>query len=527
MDVAASAGVGSLTRGSASLGGGYAYRSAWLPADEQQRSFSAQWPVSHFRWSEVGLTFLSASSGVVNVDLLGPWEMSPSGTLYRQEVLWDDLRAVGAAISNGSFEVVTSGSPDGWANPWGGAVILDGPAVEGRHSARVWHDRRLRVVLAVIGGRPVTLRAWARAQLPEGFVDNPRIRSATTPAHQAARRFKRGINFSNFFEAPAGEDWGGGPLGTSDFSAVRAEGFDHVRLPVSWNYHTGPGPDYVISNAFFVRVDTVVTGLLAQGINVVLNLHHFNEFYADPAARSNQLFALWDQVGAHYRNQTDALAFEILNEPHDAATTEVMNGIYDALLPRIRRSNPHRTILVGPGQWNGISELAGLRLPANDSNLVVTVHNYAPFYFTHQGATWTGSSTATTNVVYPGPPPAPVIPHPSTTGDVGVVAWFAAYNTLPLPENPCSSNAFDRAFQFARDWSDFYGRPIYVGEFGAYSLSDDASRARFYREMRESMERHGLGWAAWDWKSGFHYWDRAANASSPGLREALFTAPVN
>ncbi len=126
----------------------------------------------------------------------------------------------------------------------------------------------------------------------------------------------------------------------------------------------------------------MVTGLLAQGINVVLNLHHFNEFYADPAARSNQLVALWDQLAVHYSNQPDALAFEILNEPHDAATTEVMNGIYDVLLPRIRRSNPHRTILVGPGQWNGISELAGLRLPANDSNLVVTVHNYAPFYFT-------------------------------------------------------------------------------------------------------------------------------------------------
>ncbi len=244
LDLSASASVGALTGGSAALGGGYAHRGIWLPAGEQPRSYSAQWPVTHFRWSEVGLSFLPASNGVVSVDLLGPWVMSPGGTIYRQEILWDDIRAEGAVISNGSFEAVTSGLPVGWANPWGGAVVLDGSVVEGRTSARVWHDRRLRVVLAVTGGQPVALRARARAALPDGLVDNPRIPGARTRAHQAARRFMRGINFSNFFEAPAGEDWGGGPLGTSDFAAVRAEGFDHIRLPVSWNYHTGPGPDY-------------------------------------------------------------------------------------------------------------------------------------------------------------------------------------------------------------------------------------------------------------------------------------------
>lgn len=525
LDVVASASVGSLTGGSATLGGGYASRMNWVPESDQPLTYSASWPITHIRWNQIGLTLMPASNGVLTVDLLGQWEMSPDGSIYCQEVLWDVITAEGATITNGSFEVVSGGVPVGWSNPWGGAVALESPAVDGTNSVAVWHDRRLRTAVAVTGGQEVTLRAWARARVPADFVDNPRLSSTDTPAHRAARRFMRGVNFSNYFEAPAGEDWGGGPLSASDFDAVRAEGFDHVRLPVSWNYHTGPAPEYVISNAFFARVDALVTGLLARGVNVLLNEHHFGDFYSNPAAWSNKLFAIWDQLAAHYSNQTDALAFEIINEPNDAATTELMNGVYAAILPRIRASNPQRTIFVGPGKWNGVGELSDMRLPANDSNLIVTVHNYAPFYFTHQGAEWTGTSTATTNVVYPGPPPAPVSPHPAAAGDSGVASWFEAYNTLPLAENPCSSNSFDGAFQFARAWSDYYGRPVHVGEFGAYSRGDAASRARFYREMRESMDRNGLGWASWDWKSGFFYWDRNANAPGPGLRNSFFPAP--
>ncbi|HMP76860.1 MAG TPA: glycoside hydrolase family 5 protein [Kiritimatiellia bacterium] len=527
LDVSAQPAVGALTAGAATTGGGSVDRMTWLSPDEQARTCVGYWPIRHFNWTEVGLVFVPQSNGLVTIDLLGPWEMSPTGTIYLQEVLWDAVTATGAMLTNGSFETLASGRPVGWINPWGGPVVVGGEpaAVDGTNHVAAWHDRRLQTTLSVTGGVPVEIRAWARAKLPAGFVDNPRIADPDSAGHRAARRFMRGVNFSNFFEAPAGQDWGGGPLGPADFDAVRALGFDHVRLPVSWNYHTGPGPAHTISNAFFVRVDAVVTGLLARGVNVLLNLHHFNEFYSDPAASTNKLYAIWDQLAAHYSGFPDALAFEILNEPHNNATTEFMNGVYAHLLPRLRQMHPERPMFVGPGQWNGIGELANLRLPADDSNLVVTVHSYAPFFYTHQGATWAGTQPYTTNVVYPGPPPAPVTPHPVSAQDPSVVAWFDQYNTLPTAQNPCSSNAFAGALDLAREWSAYYGRPVHVGEFGAYGTSDPASRVRFYREMREAMDRRGLGWASWDWKAGFHFWDRSTNGPAPGMREAFFPTP--
>lgn len=45
-------------------------------------------------------------------------------------------------------------------------------------------------------------------------------------------------------------------------------------------------------------------------------------------------------------------------------------------------------VIVGPTEWNAVGKLAEPELP-DDPNLIVTVHYYDPFAFTHQGAEWT------------------------------------------------------------------------------------------------------------------------------------------
>ena len=239
----------------------------------------------------------------------------------------------------------------------------------------------------------------------------------------------------------------------------------------------------------------------------MINIHHFDDFTSHPKAQTARFLAIWRQVAKHYEKAPAGLAFELLNEPKDAATTEVINPIFAEAIRQIRQIAPRRTIFVGPGRWNSIGELPKLLLPDDDQNLIVTVHTYDPFYFTHQGADWAGPDTKVTGIQFPGPPSRPLVPDPKLKVNSWVLDWIKRYNTEPTATNPSSPVAFQGAIDQAREWSEYYGRPIHIGEFGCFTKADPVSRANYYRSFRESAEKAGIGWAIWDWKAGFHYWN--------------------
>ena len=356
-----------------------------------------------------------------------------------------------------------------------------------------------------------------------------RIVGRDTPAHHAALRFMRGVGVGNYLEYPPNHPARTQTYSASDFSLIHAEGFDHVRVPVAWQLYAGPAPAFTLSTSIFTSVDFMVNAALKEGLGVIVDLHSFVEFMADPQGNQQKFYAIWRQVGAHYSNAPPTVAFELLNEPNGAATTVMMNQTYPEAIRQLRLTNPDRTIFLGPGQWNGMDELkiessASLILPDDDTNLITTVHCYDPYYFTHQGAEWALPDTATIGVVFPGPPPVPLLPDPSITHS-WVLDWFRLYNTRTTDINPSSPQAFRSRFQAVRGWSDYYGRPVHVGEFGCYEKADPQSRLIFYREIRTVMDQQGLGWSMWDWKAGFHYIN-AGQPDPPGMRDAMFPHPV-
>src|SRR5262249_2275809 len=155
----------------------------------------------------------------------------------------------------------------------------------------------------------------------------------------------------------------------------------------------------------------------------------------DPKAHKAKFLALWRQLADHYAKAPEGVAFELLNEPKDAATTTVMNPIYAEAVRLIRQRNPRRTLFRGPANGNQVSQRAHLR-PPDDDNLIVTVHSYDPFYFTHQGATWAGPDVKPlSGIRYPGPPARPLEPPAGAKLRPGVKDWLARYNTLPADQN--------------------------------------------------------------------------------------------
>ena len=368
----------------------------------------------------------------------------------------------------------------------------------------------------------VVVAAASSTFVPSNPPEMKPLTNHNSPAYRAAKRFLRGINLGDYLEASPRYFGRGVTYTAGEFALMRAEGFDHVRVPICWNNYAGSEPEFTLSPEIFARVDFVVTNVLTNHLAVIINLHHFNEFDRDPAGQTEKFLAIWRQIAAHYRNFSDRLAFELDNEPHEAATTSVVNPIYAKAISEIRKTNPGRTIFVEPGNWGGIDELKNLVLPANDANLIVSAHCYEPFHFTHQGAGWAGPDVKVKGILFPGPPAMPLAPDPSLELKPWVLDWIQHYNTLPTERNPSSPAAFTDKLKFARAWSDYYGRPMHVGEFGCYVSADPESRARFLAAFRQALDEQKLGWAMWDWSANFRYWDKQKNQPMPGVREALF-----
>ena len=159
------------------------------------------------------------------------------------------------------------------------------------------------------------------------------------------------------------------------------------------------------------------------------------------------------------------------------------------LLAVVRKTNPTRAVIIGPGQWNGIRALDKLELPAGDRNLIVTIHYYDPFEFTHQGAPWAKGSEK----------------------------WKGRTWTGSEAEQAAIRKSFDKAAA----WAKKHERPVLLGEFGAYQASDMESRARWTRFVAREAERLGFSWAYWEFCSGFGAYDPKAHSWRAKLKTAL------
>ena len=203
----------------------------------------------------------------------------------------------------------------------------------------------------------------------------------------------RGINLGNALEAAHEGDWGV-VLQPGYFSTIHQAGFDTVRVPILWTAHTGPGPGYTMDPAFFQRIDWVVAQARASHLNAILDYHNDGELMKDPAAYGDRFVTIWKQIADHYQAEPDEVLFELLNEPNGKLDAPHWNTLLARALAVIRPTNPTRTVVVGPVQWNSPSRLPDLSLPDDDHHLLATFHYYDPMQFTHQGASWIDGSNA-------------------------------------------------------------------------------------------------------------------------------------
>jgi endoglucanase len=329
------------------------------------------------------------------------------------------------------------------------------------------------------------LLAFGLVIILSGITKTEAAEVATTPdAFAQNQRLGRGVNILGY--DPIWRSREQGRFKAEYFQKLKAAGFSSVRINLHAFRHMDAQNN--MSASWFEVLDWAVNAAQAQGLAVILDLHDFQPLGKDPAGNKEKFLALWRQMAAHYQNAPATVLFEVLNEPHEKLTPELWNEYFAEVLQIIRQTNPTRTVIVGPGHWNQIDRLAELKLPENDRNLIVTVHFYEPFPFTHQGASWTDQKDK------------------------------LGFDWKGTPEETAALN---RAFDKAVAWSKAHQRPLFLGEFGAYDRGPMDSRVRWTAAVARAAEARGWSWAYWQFDSDFILYDVKREAWVEPILHAL------
>lgn len=305
-------------------------------------------------------------------------------------------------------------------------------------------------------------------------------------AFQQNARLGRGVNILGWDSV--WQDRARGNFKDVHFKLIREAGFNHVRINLHPLRDGKPDANGKLRDEFFSTMDWAIDQSLTNGLLVILDFHDDLAISPDPDGKRKEFLDSWTAIAEHCKNRPDTVLFEILNEPAPKFTHESWAKYWPAALEIIRKSNPSRTVILGPAHWNGVGELDNLKLPNEDQNIIATVHYYNPFPFTHQGTPWTGQK--------------------DKTG----VTWTGS---------EAEKKAVEQDFAKVADWAGKNHRPIYIGEFGSYEKAEMASRILWASYVSRQMEKQGWSWGCWQFANDFALFDMKSQKWVEPLRDAL------
>lgn len=198
--------------------------------------------------------------------------------------------------------------------------------------------------------------------------------------------FSRGVNFSKWFESRNVEEIVFDIFTEKDFTDVKNLGADVIRIPIAFHNFTLDNGDSTINPILLKYIDTAVDWAEKHQIYLIIDNHSYHPINPTDPKVGEILIPVWEQLATRYKDRSEFVVFEILNEPHDIDDA-IWGKIQGDTIEAIRKIDKKHTLIVGGTGFNSIDKM--LKIPKyTDENLIYTFHFYDPHIFTHQGATW-------------------------------------------------------------------------------------------------------------------------------------------
>ena len=316
--------------------------------------------------------------------------------------------------------------------------------------------------------------------------------------------FHRGINLTGWFQTYSAGQIQFTKYNRQDFENIKSLGCDAIRLPINLHAMTKGSPHYTLDPLFFEFLDEVVNWAEALQMHLILDNHTFDPQVGTDPNVGIILEKVWTQMAEHYKNRSELLYYEILNEPHDISDQQ-WNTIQQKVVQAIRAIDTKHFIIIGPANWNSYHNLNEMPI-YEDEKLIYTFHFYDPFVFTHQGATWVNPSMAPlADVPFPYDA-AQMPPFPPSLNGSWIESAFYNYANEGTIEHV--KELIDIAVAFKNNRNV----PVYCGEFGVHiPNSNPEDRVRWYETVRQYLEEKEIPWTLWDYHGGFGLFEEGGN----------------
>ena len=266
--------------------------------------------------------------------------------------------------------------------------------------------------------------------------------------------------------------WGNPRTTKAMIDTVKKEGFNAVRIPISWNEHMNGN---IIDGDWLNRVNEVVDYVIDNDMYAIINVHHddytwLNPSKADEAAVKAKLVSIWEQLSDRFKNYDQHLLFEGMNEPRiiggqdewtggTAEEREVINHLFQAFVDTVRKSggnNSSRALIITSHAASIEADAVNDIVVPDDDRIIVSIHYYSPWDF--------------------------------AGGENGKSDWGSDSEKKEL----------DKGFDFLKSKFIDKGVPVIIGYFGEKNKNNDSVRASYMEYYVKSAKSRGITCFIWD-----------------------------
>ena len=313
------------------------------------------------------------------------------------------------------------------------------------------------------------------------------------------------------------------PVSKPLFDAVKAAGFDTVRIPVSYmdKITTNADGTYTIDPAYMARVQQVVDAALDAGLYVIVNIHNdggngvegmwldITKTGSDFTDIKDKFSDVWSDIATTFADYDQKLIFEGFNElnngnynadpnPNETANVNSLNAKFVETVRNAGGKNIDRVLIVSGYNANINNTIEGFVKPNDNGEtdrLMLSVHFYDPYDF--------------------------------TLNENGTNAWDLTNDGADMESQIIGIADFALTNEM----------PVFIGEYGAIDKNNTSARANYYYWLNYYADNNELEvkfvTACWDNgdinQNGFALFDRTLNTVTPTgstLINAIMGNPV-